>query len=199
MTPTETSVAPETNTNEQEDDKENKNAEVTKDVGDGVLLKLDSFDEGKYEGFTFWKTAFKTLDSAVSHFTKLSKGGKKGEDVILGVFNRALSFRFRSQANQALTSKKLNPTQLAEQFKLNPCIISETDALEYMPGEREVDSISGLRRQANELTKMAKKLKEEGKIDLAKEKLKQYYDIKKLIDAKVAAEEAELLQLLETT
>ena len=151
------------------------------DKGD-IVLKLEAIDEGKFKGFQFNVPSAKTLDGAIRHFTTQSQDGKDGEDVVLGLVNAALVARMRSRANSKLTPpQKIDGVVLSlaqkEAFVKErlewlgtdkQVLVSEEDAFTYVPGEREVDSISGLQRQVNELTKLVTKLA--GEIKVVKEK-----------------------------
>ena len=109
---------------------------------------------------------------------------------------------FLAQAKSLLDDKEATAKDLSDEdiSKLREScggiVISEEDAAAYIPGEREVDALSGLRKQKDELRKQAAKLKNEGKIELAREKLVQYFEIDKRIKEKEAAEEASLLELI---
>jgi hypothetical protein len=138
------------------------------DKGD-VVLKLDSITDGQWKGFRFYVPAVKSVEAAIRHFTAQSQGGKDGEEIITGLINSALAARSRSRANSKLTcpnkidGKEVSSAQ-KEQFILErlawlddpeKCLlVNETDAFEYVPGEREVDSISGLIRQQTALRKV---------------------------------------------
>lgn len=192
-----------------------KNKETNKnekDAGAGLILVQESFNEkeSKLNGFTFTRVTFKTAQAAADHFTRLSKGGKSGDEVVCQMVNSAMAARFRSQATQKFLQKvktilddedakpaQLDDAQLDEIRKeFNNILISETDALEYIPGEREVSAISGYRKQKDELLKQVKKLKEEGNVAMAKEKLTQYYEVDKLLKAAEAEAEEKLLEML---
>lgn len=141
------------------------------DKGD-IVLKLEAIDEGKFKGFQFNVPAAKSLDGAIRHFTTQSQDGKDGEEIVLGLVNAALAARMRSRANSKLTPpQKIDGQALSlaqkESFVKErlewlgtekQVLVSEEDAFTYVPGEREVDSISGLQRQATELTKLVTKL-----------------------------------------
>lgn len=206
---------------------EEKKPEVKeKDVGNGVILKVESFTEkeSKLYGFSFNRVKFKTAKDAADHFTRISKGGKSGDEIICAMVNSNLSARMRSQATQTFLAKvkkikdddEAKPIDLTDEEldtirnECNGVLISEEDALEYTPGEREVSAVSGLRKQKDDLLKAVKKLKEEaikhkesGKADesqkaiaLAKEKLAQYYQIDEQLKAAEAKAEEDLLNLL---
>lgn len=208
----------------------NKPIVKEKDIGNGVILKLESFteDTSKLKGFVFNRVKFKTAKDAADHFTRISKGGKSGDEIICAMVNSNLSARMRSQATQTFLAavrriKDDNETKMAELMaeltdeeldtirkECNNILISEEDALEYTPGEREVSAVSGLRKQKDDLLKAVKKLKEEavklkeaGKADesnkavaMAKEKLTQYYEIDKQLKEAEAKAEEDLLNLL---
>lgn len=201
-----------------------------KDMGNGVILKSESFTEKgtKMYGFEFSRVKFKTAQDAANHFTRISTTGKSGDEIVCALVNNALSARMRSQATQAFLAKVRKTkddteTKMSELMETltdeeidqirkdcNNILISEEDALEYTPGEREVSAVSGLRKQKDDLLKAVKKLKEEAvklkesgnakaseeKIVMAKEKLSQYYEIdKQLKDAEAKAEE-QILELI---
>lgn len=193
-------------------EKNPETSKMEKDAGAGLILIQETFNEkeSKMNGFSFSRVAFKTAQAAADHFTKLSKGGKSGDEVVCQMVNSAMAARFRSQATQKFLQKvkailddedakpnQLDDAQLDEIRKeFNNILISETDALEYIPGEREVSAVSGYRKQKDELLKAVKKLKGEGKLDLAKEKLTQYYEVDKLLKAAEASAEEAILNLL---
>lgn len=166
-------------------------------------LQLKKIDEGNNKGAQFWSKRYKNLQGAIDHFTELSKGGKKGEDVVLGLINSALEFRLRAKTTASLTpSNKLSKEDrekfLAEKkAKLSDpelcVIISQDDAQAYVPGERDVSAISGLMRQKNELLKAAKAAKDAGNKDEAKMQILKYHEVCKQIEELQAKEAADLL------
>lgn len=215
-------------------DKENTTAEETKitekNIGNGVVLKLEKFSEKESPmyGFQFWRKKFLTAAECANHFTLISKGGKSGDEIVCSMVNSALAARMRSQATQAFISavrkikedtetkigdlmKELTDEEL-DQIKKDTSLIliTEEDATEYTPGEREVSAVSGLRKQKDDLLKAIKKLKEEGaalktsgktaegdeKIKLAKEKLTQFYEVDKQLKSAEAEAEEKLLEML---
>lgn len=190
-----------------------------------VTLELDGITEGSFAGFKFWRPKFESLDDAVEHFTSISQNGKPGDDTILGLLNSALGARHRSLANSKLTipakikgNKAKEDAFIAERSaKLaspneeDRILISQDDAYEYIPGEREVDSLSGLNTQKTKLFKaaaetkkkyveavkignqeLASRLKEEVKVQVAK-----YQDVCVKIKEKEEKEQSDILALVE--
>lgn len=199
-----------------------KNAEtgkMEKDAGAGVIVIRESFSKGRGDeesamnGFLFSRIKCKTAQGWADHFTRLSKGGKSGDEIVCQMVDSAMSSRFRSQATQKFiqAAKKILGLDADDKFKssdlsdedidnirkeYNNILIDENAALEYIPGEREVSAISGFRKQKDELLKQIKALKEAGKTDLAKEKLVQFYEVDKQLKTAEASAEEELLNLL---
>ena len=191
-----------------------------RDIGNGVRLKVESFTEkeSKLYGFKFNRVKFITAKDAADHFTRISKGGKSGDEVICAMVNSNLSARMRSQATQIFLSKvkkikdddDAKPIDLTDEEldtirkECNNVLISEEDALEYTPGERDVSAISGLRKQKDDLLKTISKLrdiaislKNSGNIveakkhaNMAQEKLSQFYEIDTQLKAAEAKAEA---------
>lgn len=219
-------VAPNTGA---EDTTEVSAEQVKKEVLDadgkptGVILVEEIFEgrgdkEGKFNGAKFWTTEFKTLNDCINHFTKISKNGKPGEETILSLVHAAIGFRMRNKAQSALYAKldKKNPNHVNEKIiadfveKGEP-IITEQDALEYIPGEREVTALSGLRRQMEGLKKSATELsakikqiqKDDPTADISGQKsvllkqLTKFKEVKALIEVEEAKEQAKLLELAE--
>jgi len=184
--------------------------EITeKNMENGVILKQKSLDGEKIKGFKFWVTQFESLDKAISHFTKAAKGMKTGEEVICGILNSALVSRLRSQATQFFVeqAKDLHDDDKASAADLtleeidklrssNRIVITEEDAMAYVPGERDNDALASLRKLRDEARKMAVKFKDEGKLELAREKVKQFAEYDSRIKQKEAEEGAKLLALL---
>lgn len=184
-----------------------------------LFLTLESITEGQWAGFAFFVPEFKSLEGAVSHFTEKSQGGKDGEDIILGIVNSALANRMRSRANSKLVvpmkidGKPTTVTTKAEfiatrkawlQDPVKRILVTEEDALDYVPGEREVDSLSGLIRQKDGLLKAIREKKdliskatnpetvEALKTD-ARVQLDKYKEVMALIEAKQRQEQEDLL------
>ena len=154
-----------------------------------AILELDGITEGAYAGFKFWRPTFESLDDCIEHFTAISKTGKDGAEVVLSLVNAALAARHRSLANSKLTipQKIKNDVAKVKEFvdernsKLTSpnvddrILISQDDAFEYIPGERDVDSLSGLNNQKVKLFKAANETK------------KQYNEAIKLNNQELAA------------
>lgn len=184
-----------------------------------LFLTLQSITEGQWKGFSFFVPEFKTLDGAISHFTEKSQNGKDGEEVILGIVNSALANRMRSRANSKLVvPNKIDgkPITVASRAAfletrkswlndpVKSILVNEEDALNYVPGEREVDSLSGLIRQKDSILKVIKEkktaianasspevaaaLRAEAQVQLEK-----YKELSAQIEAKQRAEQEELL------
>lgn len=195
------------------DESEDTNSTETKEMENGVILTKDKFagrdkTAGKFNGLTFWVPSWKTLDNAIAHFTKLSKNGKPGEEIILDLLHAAVSFRMRNRATAELNAivSKDNKDKIQHVIEAHikdlldkgEPIISEADALAFIPGEREVSTINGLRRQLGALFNAIKDAKEKGvekSIILAQ--LAKYKEVKAAIDAEEAKEMAKLDELAE--
>jgi len=76
-------------------------------------------------------------------------------------------------------------------------VITQKDATEYVPGEREVSALSGLLNQKTELLKAIKTAKEAGKIDEAKAQLVKYLEVIKRIEEEQKKEQDQILASLE--
>lgn len=211
---------------------ENDSAEINNESGNdakssttvkldkgNLFLTLESITEGQWAGFRFFVPEFKSLEGAVSHFTEKSQGGKDGEDIILGIVNSALANRMRSRANSKLVvpmkidGKPITVTSKAEfiatrqswlQDPVKCILVTEEDALTYVPGEREVDSLSGLIRQKDGLLKSIREKKEliakssnpetiEALKADARIQLDKYKEVMALIEAKQRQEQEDLL------
>jgi hypothetical protein len=187
---------------------ENGNSQVTtaiKDMG-GYTLRLEGIDEGKWKGFKFWTVEFKDLNFAIEHFTKLSKGGKDGEEVVLGLLNSAMAGRGRSKANSKLQLKAKTvvgkQAEIAEReaWLKDPVasiLVTEEDASEYVPGERETSSLSGMLKQKTDLIKAITKLKKDGDLDNARLQRDKYLELCAQIEAKQKEEQDDILASLD--
>jgi len=203
-----------------EEGQESNGSQTTVKLDKGNLfLTLESITEGQWKGFSFFVPEFKSLSGAISHFTEMSQNGKDGEDIILGIVNSALANRMRSRANSKLVvpnkidGKPLTVASKAaflesrKQWLLDPVkriLVTEQDALEYVPGEREVDSLSGLIRQKDAILKVIKEKKDaigrsqdatviENLKNEARVQLEKYKELMAQIEAKQRAEQDELL------
>ena len=174
---------------------------------DGMLLELLEIKDGVNKGFKFWSKTYKTLQDAIAHFTKLSAGGKPGEKLVLALVNAALDFRMRSRATAKLTKSGKDVTvadkaAFAEEKKKwlkDPeasVVISQEDAENYVPGEREVSALSGLLRLKTELIKAIKAAKDAGNIDEAKAQAVKYHETVKRIDEEQKKEAEDILAML---
>lgn len=205
--------------NNTEQEAEGKSAATVKIDKGNLFLTLESISDGQWKGFTFYVPEFKTLEGAIAHFTEKSANAKDGSDTILGIVNSALANRMRSRANSKLVvPSKIDgkPTTVVSKAAFieerkswlnDPAkriLVSEEDALNYVPGEREVDSISGLIRQKDSILKAIKEKKEliskaeseDTKASLKTDALallEKYKETMALIEAKQAAEQQELL------
>lgn len=186
-------------------------------VVNGITLVKETFEgrdgePGKFAGFSFWLPQFNSVAQAVEFFTKNSKNGRNGDEVVTKLVNSNTNFRFRNRATAYLTNKikealgNVNPksaegVQLAattteQLLASNPVIGSEEDALDFIPGEREVSTLSGLKRQFDGLRKNIVKLKEAGAAkDVLRTEMVKLLEIDKLIKAE-EAKEAEALNNL---
>jgi hypothetical protein len=154
----------------------------------GIILEQGLFKKGtKNEGFSYWFKQFSTLDSAKSHFANLSKVGKDGESVLLAIVNSALAFRMRNIATTNLLEDGEDISDAKRNELLSTAegsiLISETEALEYIPGERETTSVNGLTKQANDLKKAIVKAKNDGNMDLARTHYKKWAEVKNTLDS----------------
>lgn len=124
----------------------------------------DSFNKGDNEGISFHRKKYKSLPLAEEDFTRLSKKGKKGSEIILGILNSALAFRMRNKATASLITTGKHPSitenKLAELRENKACVISAEEAENYVPGEREVSSLNGLIKQRDITLKQLVELKE---------------------------------------
>lgn len=189
----------ETNTNAQ------KPAAPTKVVEDrgGYSLELTSFTEGNNKGFKFWNIEFKTLDDAIKHFTAKNNKGEKGESIILALVNSAMSFRMRSQANNRLIAPNdkgvggMDPKEKLERLNAGGdrlIILSQEDAETYVPGQRELESISGLIKAKINAAKQIKDAKSKNNGKLVLELLGKYKELDARIKELQEKEEAKLLE-----
>ena len=190
-----------------EEDVKSENTLATVNHPTHVLI-LNEIKEGVNKGFKFWSKNYKTLKDAIEHFTKLSAGGKPGEALVLGLVNAALDFRLRSRANAKLTytpkkddapDAKDKFTQEKKAWLKDPeksVVINQEDADEYVPGERDVNALSGLIKQKTDLIKAIKLAKEAGNIEEAKLQASKYYEVVKMIEERQKKEEAEILAML---
>lgn len=132
---------------------ENESAESEKseqkiDKGTHVL-NLEAFKEGRAAGFFFYDIEFKTPEAAVSHFTR---NEKDGNDIVVGLINQAIAFNMRIKAKNKLPDED---TELARLKSVGEVLlINEADAEAYMPGERDVTSMSGLQKEIKALQKV---------------------------------------------
>lgn len=169
---------------------------------ENYVLELKEFSEGNNKGFRFWDISFKSLKAAVDHFTTNSVKGEKGEDVILTLVNSAMAFRLRSQATGRLAPPNdkgqggmSNTEKLA---RLNAggeqlVIISEREAETYVPGQREVESISGLLKAKQAVAKQITTAKAQGNKTVLADLIPKYKELDSKIKALQEAEENRLL------
>jgi len=186
-------------------------------VVNGITLFKETFEgrdgePGKFAGFSFWIPQFNSVAQAIDFFTKNSKNGRNGDEVVTKLVNSNTNFRFRNRATAYLINKikeslgNINPkspegvalttTIINQLLATNPIIGSEEDALDFIPGEREVSTLSGLKRQFDGLRKNIIKLKEAGSTkDVLRVEMVKLLEIDKLIKAE-EAKEAEALNNL---
>ena len=158
-----------------EESSEKSTTTVKLDKGN-LYLTLESITEGQWAGYSFFVPEFKSLEGAISHLTEKSQNAKDGEEIILELVNSGMRSRMRSRANSKLVvPSKIDgkPTTVASkaafiqtrrEWLLDPVkrvLVTEEDAFSYVPGEREVDSISGLNRQIDNIQKTINNLKKE--------------------------------------
>jgi len=220
MSDTENTQVEEVVNNNAEESNGSSDSQTTVKLDKGNLfLTLESITEGQWKGFSFFVPEFKSLENAVAHFTEKSQNGKDGEDIILGIVNSALANRMRSRANSKLVvPNKIDgkPITVASkaaflesrkewlQDPVKRILVTEEDALSYVPGEREVDSLSGLIRQKDSVLKAIKEKKDAiskattpeiaaALRDDARVQLEKYKELMAQIEAKQRAEQDELL------
>ena len=135
------------------------------------ILEKNKFS-GDKSGFWFWIIQFKTLEGIIEHYNKLGKDGKL---VVCDLANRQLNFAMRNKAQN-----KLNMPAEERAAKLSRgenVLITEQDAREYVPGERDITSVSGLQKLIKETQEAALEAKKANNTELLaslKEDLKAY-------------------------
>ena len=138
----------EANTATAEQPVEATNGATKIDKGWG-FLELNELTGDKNKGFTFFVTQYKTLDSFLEQMQRLNKDGK---DIALSLINSAVSFKMRNKAaNQLVDLEKTAIDSLREKGEI--LLIDEDEAEKYVPGVRDVDSVSGLTREVEKLKK----------------------------------------------
>jgi len=189
---------------------ETTTAEVTPETKTFGQVKLhkETFRKGSdNEGFYFWYPEYLTLDGAAEHLSKKSQNGKDGKTIILGIVNAALATRMRSVANSKLVetedgiTKRISKEDVEKLLAENPILVSEQDALDYVPGERDgASSVSGLTKVCNDLKKAALKAKGEGNMGLAAEHAKKWKEkseeLKALIEQQRAKDDEVLAEFV---
>jgi len=195
------------NTTATEEQPTNEVAPETKTFGE-VKLHKETFRKGSdNEGFYFWYPEYLSLDGAAEHLSKKSQNGKDGKSIILGIVNAALATRMRSVANSKLVktedgvTERISDEDVAKLRSTNSILVSEQDALDYVPGERDgASSVSGLTKVCNDLKKAALKAKGEGNLGLAAEHAKKWKEkseeLKALIEAQRAKDDEALAEFV---
>ena len=205
---TENNAAANAAANDEDSNEDSKGVQPQGEVDKGdYKLKLLKIDNGVNKGALFWVKVYKTLEGSVRHFTELSKNAKTGDAVVLGLLNAALAFRLRGKAVSRITWSSPKDATVADKNKFmeevkkklatGENIISSDEAAEYIPGEREVDALSGLLRQKIELFKAIKEAKAKGDKETIKVQVVKYQEVCRLIQEKQDAEQAEILAALE--
>lgn len=160
------------------------------------------FSGEKTAGFEFWFPQFETSAQGLSKLqdflTKNSATGKDGATTVVALINSAIKGRVRNLANSRLmvNGKLMEEGKLAEKLEKNPCLYTLEEANEYSPGEREIESVSGLERQLSKLKNNILKAKEENKTDLVLSLIKNWKETKAQLDTLVAAKEQEKLAFI---
>lgn len=201
----------------------NQDLTVVKIPRGQAKMTLKSIDEGTWKGFVFYVAQFDSVDAAIEHFTAQSQNAKDGDEIVLDIINSAMAARMRSRANSKLIPPaKIDGKPITVEGKeafieerkswlLDPekkVLVTIDDAYQYVPGEREVDSLSGLIRQKEALHKVCSELhnkikkstddatiaalKSEAAVQIAK-----YREVTAAIAAKQEAEKNELFSKLE--
>lgn len=218
-----TPETPETSDSNNNSDNTEKDLTVVKIPKGNAKMVLKSIDDGTWKGFNFYVAQFDSVENAIEHFTAQSQNAKDGNEIVLDIVNSAMAARMRSRANSKLIPPaKIDGKPITVEGKEafieerkswlldvdKKVLVTLEDAYEYVPGEREVDSLSGLIRQkealhkvCTELSSKIKKatdpaviaqLKNEGAVQVAK-----YREVTALIAAKQEAEKNELFSKLE--
>jgi hypothetical protein len=133
-----------------------KKTPVRKDLGDGRFVEKKDF-KGNLEGFSYYALQFKSLKAAEDHF---SKGDKKGDEVLLGFLNSSVAYAMRAKAQNKIPNEQDARAKQIERGE--SLVITEEDAAAYMPGDRDITSLSGLQKLVSEKKKQFKEAKEGG-------------------------------------
>lgn len=141
----------------------------------GYTVEVKSFEAGtRAGGFTYNVVQYTTIGKAVEVL---------GEAAVLAALNRtiaqALSIKAKSNLPELPEDANLSDTQKKEKDAINietlrketgGVLLTEDEAIKYIPGQREVRTYSGF-------MKLAKEAKEAGNIELARDYTKSAIEI----------------------
>lgn len=195
-------------TNAAEETEQEAGSTIAKIDKGNMVLTLESIDKDNWKGFQFYIPAFKSLGLAEEHFTKLSKTGKSGEAIVLELVNAAMAQRMRGKASSKITFNAKGKTVAdrnaynAEreawlQDPVKKILVTEDEAMEYVPGERETSSLSGFLKLKQDLLKSIKALKEAGNLEEARVQRDKYLEVAAEIDRLQKEQDEEVLSALD--
>ncbi len=127
---------------------------------DGYKLEYSEFGKDSIlSGFGFYTIQFKTKDAACAHL---------GDEAVLTLINRAAAAGLGVKARNQLTkedgedNEKYQERVTATLVADGPILVTPSDAESWKPGEREVNSISGVTKKMQLALKEAKDAKSKG-------------------------------------
>lgn len=124
---------------------------------ENYVLELESFRDPPWmQPFRFYILQFKNVEGALK---TLDRAGKSGEDTVKALINSVLAARMRTKAKMRVADE-IEAKKRVEKNEL--LLIDEKEAAEFIPGEREPDSESGLHKQYQLNLKKAKEAKAAG-------------------------------------